>query len=159
TIPVANWHKFWAEPMFSSIRNAWFRAVHNKLPTAASLNQIILDFLPTSCCQLCHSMVDTLDHFLVTCPVRWSVWTRMWGPLFFCEPEAHALIQIITKLDWHLLPTLSTRKYSATIQCTLLAIWRAYWSYIFDNTPFLPDAVARSTLSLIPKLLGSASDG
>ncbi|KAI7854019.1 hypothetical protein BDC45DRAFT_441301, partial [Circinella umbellata] len=34
-------------------------------------------------CQLCFTTVDTPAHFLVQCPLRWSVWTRSWRFFYF----------------------------------------------------------------------------
>ncbi|KAG2214077.1 hypothetical protein INT45_010956 [Circinella minor] len=72
-ISSSQWNKFWALSMFSSSRNAWFRAIHGKLPTAQRLHELVPDFRPSNLCQLCLTLVDTPEHFLVKCPARWSV--------------------------------------------------------------------------------------
>ncbi|KAI7847662.1 hypothetical protein BDC45DRAFT_451473, partial [Circinella umbellata] len=96
-------------------------------------------FQPSELCQLCSTMVDTLEHFLVKCPAHWPVWTHTWRTLFYCEPDAACFLQVILQLQWDLIPCFSFSQYITAIQGILLAIWRSYWSYIFDRKPFVPE--------------------
>ncbi|KAI7851461.1 hypothetical protein BDC45DRAFT_445505, partial [Circinella umbellata] len=57
------WNKFWSLSMFFSVRNAWFRAVHGKLPTAQRLHELVPEFRPSNICQRCFTTVDTPAHF------------------------------------------------------------------------------------------------
>ena len=78
--------------MYSSSRNVWFRAVHNKLPTAQILHAFIPDFIPSNICQLCFNSLDTPDHFLVTCPIRGLSGPLFGGTIIYCDPMQWDLI-------------------------------------------------------------------
>ncbi|KAG2226482.1 hypothetical protein INT45_014226 [Circinella minor] len=104
-ISAAQWTKFWSLSMFSAGRNLWFRAVHRTLPTSQRLHDLIPEHRATNICQLCHITIDSSSHFLVSCPVRWSVWTRTWGPIFLYEPDERNLLRVIMDLRWDLIHT------------------------------------------------------
>ncbi|KAG2223385.1 hypothetical protein INT45_002880 [Circinella minor] len=144
--------------MFSVGRNLWFRAVDHTLPTSQRLHDLIPEFRITNICQLCHITIDSSSHFLVSCPLRWAVWTRTWGPIFYCEPDEHNLLRVIMDLRWDLIPPNSFVKYTNVIQGTLLAIWRSHWNLIFNNRPFDPLQVSRSALKIIHSLQAPSDD-
>ncbi|KAI7850518.1 hypothetical protein BDC45DRAFT_539011 [Circinella umbellata] len=91
----------------------------------------------------------------VTCPwrpVRWSVWTRTWGTIFYCEPEENNLLRVIMDLRWNLIPPHSFTRYTNVVQGAMVALWRSYWSLVFNSHPFVPEQVFRSALKIIHSL-------
>ncbi|KAI9496350.1 hypothetical protein BDB00DRAFT_732649, partial [Zychaea mexicana] len=101
-------------------------------------------FIPSSICLLCNSELDTIPHFLITCPPRWRVWTQVWSVVVYAEPTVLGLSQFITELNWSLAPPSTLPHYISAVQSTLLALWRAYWRLVFDRIPFDPTIVVQS---------------
>ncbi|KAI9476335.1 MAG: hypothetical protein EXX96DRAFT_640022 [Benjaminiella poitrasii] len=70
----ASWTRFWAAPLTNSVRNVWFRLLHNKIPHRSLLHHLSPQGFPGPSCPICHASSETLEHFLFLCPPKAAVW-------------------------------------------------------------------------------------
>ncbi|KAI7855613.1 hypothetical protein BDC45DRAFT_582707, partial [Circinella umbellata] len=77
------WRRFWTEPILPQVRNLWHRALHQSLSCKVNLHVILPHFHPSDVCSVCNNnSLDTLLHFLYTCPIKWNIWCFLWSELF-----------------------------------------------------------------------------
>ncbi|KAI9248724.1 hypothetical protein EDC94DRAFT_569914, partial [Helicostylum pulchrum] len=141
---------FWYLKTPLPARTIWYRAIHNKIPTKSILHKFFPDKTESPNCLLCLSTSiseETVDHFLFACPSKNSIWFNIITSYISSTgtpSSISALLPSILSLSLpnHFkrdstitsLPELSTYQIFA---CTLLHIWRAYWRFAFDSTPFI----------------------
>ncbi|OAD68211.1 hypothetical protein PHYBLDRAFT_173701 [Phycomyces blakesleeanus NRRL 1555(-)] len=146
-----HWRTFWSFPLPLVARNIWFRGLHDKISCRARLHSLLPLAFPSPTCSICSLFSDSQDHFFFTCPLKNAVWIGMWLEFFGTIPTPTALhnafhfFSFPSSLNSSIPP-------STVFGCTLLAIWRHHWTFIFDDSPFVPSAVvgtARKTLTRI----------
>lgn len=74
TLPSILWSAFWRFPLTHAGRNVWFRVLHHKIPSCLLLNQLIPAYFGSPLCDICSTEDDPLNHFLILCPLKTSVW-------------------------------------------------------------------------------------
>lgn len=65
-----SWNEFWALSLSHAVRNIWFRLLHRKIPHKSLLNRFMPDHFPSKNCLICPFAVESLDHFLFSCPKK-----------------------------------------------------------------------------------------
>ncbi|KAG1324601.1 hypothetical protein G6F63_012521 [Rhizopus arrhizus] len=151
-LPV-KWSAFWSFPLLHQIRNVWYRLLHQKLPFKSFLHRICPNFFPYAGCELCGLHEEDFLHFFLHCPLKIAVWQAIW--LKFFTTSTFTPSAVFSALTLFKFPTLT----SGVLDCqpsvvfghTLLAIWRAHWSLVFDSVPFLPSRVITASCTLIQK--------
>jgi hypothetical protein len=141
SIPKRFLKRFWSATMLLQARAVWYRVISRKVPTTISLQRI--KRTPTNQCRLCHEHTDTLQHFLVQCPIKKSVWINILQSHFPTESfnmddVLHMLLNLETPM------TLRSSKYDSfaiVISTTLWYIWYYYWQFIINDLPFQNDMV------------------
>jgi hypothetical protein len=126
-----------------------------KVPTAVALMRI--NITNTAQCRLCHAHVESLDHFLVLCPNKQTVWTAILQ--CFYATEALHLDEIYNMLVNLEVPiNLQSSQYAwfiTVLSTTLWYIWFFYWQFIFHDQPFQTDVVIDKIISQISLLQNS----
>ncbi|OAD79565.1 hypothetical protein PHYBLDRAFT_139594 [Phycomyces blakesleeanus NRRL 1555(-)] len=122
-----------------------------KISCRARLHSLLPLAFPSPTCSICSLSSDSQDHFFFTCPLKNAVWIGMWLEFFGTIPTPTALHNAF---HFFFFPSSlnSSIPPSTVFGCTLLAIWRHHWTFIFDDSPFVPSAVvgtARKTLTRI----------
>jgi hypothetical protein len=101
--------------------------LHGITPTLVTSNQ----------CRICQNQdIETVDHFVLTCPLKRRIWTEIWSRFFtgnFSEDAIRRCIFYISYAD-----SLQGKTDLQLIASTMMAIWRLHWRYIFDGDPFIP---------------------
>ncbi|CEP09576.1 hypothetical protein [Parasitella parasitica] len=69
-----SWSAFWSLPISLSCPNVWYRYLHRKIPHNSLLNRFLPEVFPSSSCAICQHPLDSLDHFLFSCPSKLVVW-------------------------------------------------------------------------------------
>ena len=138
-------------PLLNPCRTLWYRLLHHKVPNRALLNTLIPSYFPSSLCLLCTAQEDTLLHFLYDCECKFRVWDNVWrlyfgGSIATSTVISDALFRLKFPEDTAQLLTVHP---SIIIAHTLLAIWRAHWSFIFDAKPFSVSSIIRSIAKLM----------
>ena len=155
TISPQNWNQFWHTPMHHWARNLIFRIYHDSLPTAKKLYHFKFPNISTPLCRICHNRQEDINHFLFLCPNKQAVWTQVWNSINGFDPCPSAFLHFLTTGD----PPLSYFTHSnliLTISYTCcLAIWRAHWDFIFNNSPFIPKKVAHIAIKSIHSFISS----
>jgi hypothetical protein len=165
-ISMSKWQQFWQLRIPINARNTWYRILHRKITTKQRLHQFQPDIF-TPYCQLCrprrysrhgHSLTETNQHFLFSCPKKILVWTT--SIVHYVDPSfAHfsflhytdilKLNSPISRSNNVPFPQLSIYQVFA---CILQAIWVAHYRAIFDNTPFVPLTVIAQIHKSLAKL-------
>lgn len=143
--------------MDHTARNIWFRALHGTLPTAEGLFPFGVASLDSSLCRLCSTQPESLEHFLVTCPLRYEVWYRVWGPLFYGEPNISSLLEFLLQLRWpDAVPDPPTHRLGLCLYapCYLDSLLASH----FRNIPFSPSQVATTALHPVARERQETSD-
>ncbi|KAI8356750.1 hypothetical protein EDC96DRAFT_515339 [Choanephora cucurbitarum] len=100
--------KFWNLRVHLPVRTLGYRTFHRLLPTAQWLHQIGIRDSPL--CTYCRQ-IESHDHFLAECPVRWSIWVEIlvaYFPHHYFTPT-----EVIDVLQLTALPTaLASSTYS-----------------------------------------------
>ncbi|KAI8329765.1 hypothetical protein EDC96DRAFT_418213, partial [Choanephora cucurbitarum] len=146
--PPQRYKRFWELPLHFPARNLGFRTFHQLLPSADRL--AIMNIVNTKYCRLCEIAPDSLFHFTVGCPVRWSIWTELltaYFPLHFLQPAD--IYEALTLQQFPSLPSLHNDLFLTVVFTGHWTIWRAYWQLHFDSTPVIPEAIVKQTVCLV----------
>ncbi|KAI9016259.1 hypothetical protein CLU79DRAFT_707041 [Phycomyces nitens] len=147
-----NWSRFWLLPLFHPCRNIWYQYLHQKIPCKSLLHRFIPSSFPSAACPLCLDPVESLDHFLFSCPFKLPIWHHVWSTHVTHSQAPTTLPALKLALTSMLPPDSSSPKAMLAIAAALEAIWRTHWSFIFKDTPFNHNHVE----SLIDKLIRKA---
>ncbi|KAG2234440.1 hypothetical protein INT48_007188 [Thamnidium elegans] len=128
-ISASSWSRSWSYPIPLKARTTWYRLLHNRIPH--------------------RSLYTTL--FLIVTP-----------PLF---ARAALILEIIyfDALSLRTLPknfpprtepinTFHSLSSMQIILCIIQAIWTHHWTFIFHDTPFLPDTIILAVTRILQKL-------
>jgi len=76
--PDTDWNQVWENlrvaPIMEHVRNEWYQAIHDIIPTNVRLQSI--NVTPTDTCQRCKA-TDTLEHRLTNCGEAKLIWNHM----------------------------------------------------------------------------------
>ena len=147
------WKSFWRQPVPLAIRNPWYRLLQNKFPCAELLHKVVPALCPPHC-RLCgtNTMIEDPEHFLILCPRKLLVWVQVWDRFFRRTPFSYQKVAQAV-FDLHFPPQrLSMVNNGSIIGCTILAIWKAHWRFIFDSAPFDPGQVFQTILATVGPL-------
>lgn len=148
----SNWNRFWKTKPNFKIKNIWFQLLHNKVNTTVNLFKFLPNLVSSPLCPLCSEELHHPEHMFVTCQRVWQIWKQSFQYLFPQDYKLHLLApnQVLTSL-YSLcfpplqLPILPTPFLFGSI---LEGIWRHYWRFIFDKTPFIPGQVVCTSIKL-----------
>lgn len=147
------WKSFWRQPVPLAIRNPWYRLLQNKFPCAELLHKVVPALCPPHC-RLCgtNTMIEDPEHFLILCPRKLLIWVQVWDRFFRRTPFSYQKVAQAV-FDLHFPPQrLSMVNNGSIIGCTILAIWKAHWRFIFDSAPFDPGQVFQTILATVGPL-------
>ncbi|KAL0083862.1 hypothetical protein F4703DRAFT_1738058 [Phycomyces blakesleeanus] len=137
TLTPTQWKKIWDFPIHHSVRNIWYRALHQSLSCSSHLHRIAPTTFPSPMCVLCINGIDSIEHFLYLCPLKRPVWSNAWQTYFGYQSEPFDVHRALFHLD---LPNSANFEHyldpSQAISCIILSLWRAHWRVIFDSAPF-----------------------
>ncbi|KAG1447616.1 hypothetical protein G6F56_009203 [Rhizopus delemar] len=71
-LPSSRLRLFWNSSMLLQARSVWYRILNYKLPTMSYLHSIRV--VASAQCRLCEAANESLQHFLVLCPLKPSIW-------------------------------------------------------------------------------------
>ncbi|OBZ81573.1 hypothetical protein A0J61_10378 [Choanephora cucurbitarum] len=136
------WKFFWKLPLSHYNRIVCYRILSNRVPCRAILHNLIPSFFTSALCSLCGTDDDTLEHFLWLCPLKLTVWSSIWSTHFETAFTLNALSCSILSLEFSTPLKLSLNSKPSEIICsTMSSIWRAHWSFVFSDIPFVPQTV------------------
>ncbi|KAI9332181.1 hypothetical protein BD770DRAFT_297500, partial [Pilaira anomala] len=153
-ISAASLKKFWSTSMLLQTRDLWYRTFSKKLPTTSFLH--IIGTVESPNCRLCgNSNIDTLDHFLLYCPLKQEIWSSVLLQYFSTPPltATETLTTLLTLTP----PTIIGRTQIPTlytiVAITHWTIWIHYWNFIIDKKLFLATAILTSIHSQVSLIL------
>ncbi|KAI9491831.1 hypothetical protein BDB00DRAFT_749041, partial [Zychaea mexicana] len=153
TYPVltkAKWRRFWTARIIPAARTIWWRALHNKVSCRAALHHILPDRFDSPLCALGDLALDSVDHFLFACSLKWEVWSQVLEDCLLVSVSLDTISKAIFSLD---LPSWPIRNSPLSevqlIAGVLLGVWRTHWSFIFSAVPFNSIVVSSSTHKLL----------
>jgi hypothetical protein len=128
---------------------------HAKSPLAVALMRI--NITNTAQCRLRHAHEESLDHFLVLCPNKQTVWAAILQ-CFYATEALHLdeIYNMLVNLEAPI--NLRYSQYASFItvlSTTLWYIWFFYWQFIFHDKPFQTDIVIDKSISQISLLQNS----
>ncbi|KAI8329288.1 hypothetical protein EDC96DRAFT_529554 [Choanephora cucurbitarum] len=128
-----NWHLFWSLSLTPECRSMWYRIVYDKFHCHASIAQFIADVSPS--CSFCNVSSESRSHLLVTCPVKWNLWSLILRTRFPCM--AFQPSHIISAL-WSLTvpPFVPSASFLSLCAATARAVWCAHWAFVRQAIPF-----------------------
>jgi hypothetical protein len=146
--PATAWRKFWLSSFPHQAHTVLWRYYHRKLPTRQRLHQICPDRHLDPFCLLCGGVEDD-EHFLWSCVHKKETWSRIVNR--FLPPTARLTYDSLalgSSTDIQVLSGLRVDGHTI-IACTVWAIWRCHWRFVFDGRTFWPDeAAARATQAI-----------
>ena len=112
--PQTAWPRVWKnlgeEPVPETTKAAWYKVIHDILPTNVRLSRIRM--IPTDACRKC-DRTDTLSHRLIECGEGEQIWTR----------TKQLLVWILRTIaewipsDWVLRPHFTLWPQNGDVQC------------------------------------------
>lgn len=88
---------------------------------------------------------ETCERFLITCPRRLSLWTRVCQTLYRADPDVEDIIRHLSAAP--VLNTNADPPYVLAISAVLLH-FSAYWQYIFQAVPSVDSASTGNCFTL-----------
>ncbi|KAG1271728.1 hypothetical protein G6F65_012202 [Rhizopus arrhizus] len=138
TLSPLKWKQFWSLKILPEARIICFRFIYNKLHCNASVSRF--DPTTTAACSLCHAALEDVNHLLITCSFKWSVWqgvlSRFAPYLEFRPEDIESILRNFSRFEF-----VDNSRLLRICSQAMLHIWRAHWRYIFDGTPFLPQQI------------------
>jgi hypothetical protein len=74
TMSPQHWQTFWKLSIPHSVRNFWWRILHNSLPTRNTLHKRYPSRFDSPLCPICLSEPEDPVHFVTTCPMKSLSW-------------------------------------------------------------------------------------
>ncbi|KAI9468877.1 MAG: hypothetical protein EXX96DRAFT_463494, partial [Benjaminiella poitrasii] len=74
-ITSSSLHTFWSVTIHLPARAVWYPVLYRKIPTSSFLSN--LQLTSSNICRLCNAAIDTLDHFIVLCPLKLPIWSSL----------------------------------------------------------------------------------
>ncbi|CDH53914.1 predicted protein [Lichtheimia corymbifera JMRC:FSU:9682] len=119
------------------------------LPAEFTIMPLILS--PLHSVVFAQQQVMTIFTFSWDAPKKGEVWTQVWRPIHFADPDLSSLFQCLRTA--HFPGSAQQQRQQASLcACILQAIWSAHWSTIFNNTTFISTAVAAHASHLYSSL-------
>ncbi|KAG1470254.1 hypothetical protein G6F56_002790 [Rhizopus delemar] len=144
-LPSSRLKLFWNSSMLLQARAVWYRILNYKLPTMSYLHSIRV--VASAQCRLCEDADESIQHFLILCPFKLTIWISILQHFFLDHHIQHEDI-------WNLLisleppPSLTRTQYQQLItiaSTSLWCMWSSYWKTVFQDVPF-------PTADIIPPL-------
>ncbi|KAG0778408.1 hypothetical protein G6F57_013194 [Rhizopus arrhizus] len=88
TLPPPKWKQFWPLKIIHETRTICFRFIYNKLHCNVSVPRF--NSTVSAACSLCHDTLEDVNHLLITCSFKWSVWQGVlsrFAPYLEFRPE------------------------------------------------------------------------
>ncbi|KAG2203412.1 hypothetical protein INT47_010110 [Mucor saturninus] len=153
------WTKFWKTSLHPTLRNIWYRLVHNKAPVKSFPHRVFPDIHSSPNCDICPNLPANTEHVFVTCPQRWSVWASIL--LIFnqlqdlSKPEQQSIIiQGIFQLKYQgTITTLPHCNFIQLLGSTIHSIWLSLLNKIFRDITFHVDTTTKRIQHTIASLL------
>ncbi|KAG1049071.1 hypothetical protein G6F43_008584 [Rhizopus delemar] len=92
---------------------------------------------------------ETPSHFLLECPRKLAVWSSLWVSQFEQPFSTYSLRCALFLLQFPTCRPTAIQGPSNFFGSILLAVWRNYWSSIFDQLPFTTSATISSANQLL----------
>ncbi|KAG1037554.1 hypothetical protein G6F43_012834 [Rhizopus delemar] len=73
-------HHFWYSKPYPNARTMFYRTIHHRIPTQVFIHKYNPQ-IPT-CYSLCGAADDTLRHFIIDCPKKWAIRTKVLHQFF-----------------------------------------------------------------------------
>ncbi|CEG83745.1 hypothetical protein RMATCC62417_17621 [Rhizopus microsporus] len=146
--PATAWRAFWLSSFPHLAHTVLWRYYHRKLPTRQRLHQLCPDRHLNPYCLLCGGVEDD-EHFLWSCMLKKETWSRIANR--FLQPTARLAYESLVLGSSAPIQVLSGLRVDgqAIIACTVWAIWRCHWRFVFDGRTFWPnEAAARATQAI-----------
>ncbi|KAG0787255.1 hypothetical protein G6F22_007378 [Rhizopus arrhizus] len=156
-LPSSRLRLFWNSSMLLQARAVWYRTLNYKLPTMSYLHSIRV--VASAQCRLCEDAEDTLQHFLILCPLKLPIWLSIFQHFF---PGHHIEREHI----WNLIksleppPSITRPHYQQLITITSTSLWHmwsSYWQTVFQDVPFLTADISAKIISQVSILQNSHS--
>jgi hypothetical protein len=125
----------WTTAMHPSARTVLYRAVSKCIPHKSYL--VTFGAVSDNVCAFCGYGVDTLRHFIIDCPVKWSLWQdilKIYYPHYpFTKEILYGSIRYLH------LPSFVTdkSKYISVLSTTFWQMWNLYWLHGNQNPEIL----------------------
>lgn len=100
------------------------------------------------------AVVESVSHFFFTCPCLLSVWIDIFSG--YVSPLI-TIPQLEAFLNQLLLFKGSNPRLTPLFACGIQSIWSSHWRLIFDDKPFISQAVSNHALKLHSKLQAELS--
>ena len=105
-------------------------------------------FVSSPTCRLCNTTTENNTHFIFLCPLKQQVWRLVWNHFSSRDLRPSTFIHFIHTRDSPL-SIFTYKQLFYIFSCTILSIWRSHWSFIFNDTPFIPSTCAISAINYI----------
>ncbi|KAG1140784.1 hypothetical protein G6F37_009191 [Rhizopus arrhizus] len=141
----SQWQQFWKLPVEPAHQSLWYRLVHKKLYSQATLSQMTTRTTSAQC-HFCSCVVEDIQHLIVRCPRKWAVWIEVFNfyspHLYFSQDDICSLLWSFKTFHFVDNPELWT------LCCSVLAhIWRFHWRLIIQGTPFTENTIVKIIIS------------
>ncbi|CAO3685702.1 unnamed protein product [Rhizopus stolonifer] len=148
-LPSSRFKLFWNSSMLLQARAVWYRILNYKLPTMSYLHSIRV--VASSQCRLCEDANESIQHFLILCPFKLTIWISILQHFFLDHHIQHEDI-------WNLLisleppPSLTRSQYQQLItiaSTSLWCMWSSYWQTVFQDVPFPTADISAKIISQV----------
>ncbi|KAG1623483.1 hypothetical protein G6F45_010931 [Rhizopus arrhizus] len=138
-----NWKAFISSPMHHIPRIVWYRLLHKKLSTRASLHRIIPAKVDDDYCQLCN-LPETEQHMLFTCIQKQDLWNAAFkkylsnpkDPNYSSIFEDLSTLRLFKYYILHYHDNFIIYDFFATV---IRFIWKVHWKQFFEETPVMDE--------------------
>ena len=144
---------FWKLKLNLPARNLWYRVLNKKVPHRSYLIYIHNEVTSTTC-PLCDHSTEEFVHFLVTCPIKASIWRTVlysWYPHLSFTPD-HLLDILTTLRTPSFFSSTERQQFLSNIGVIQFSIWSHYWLQVIKQVPFdletVLDAIFRTQSQL-----------
>lgn len=126
----------WSTPMHPAARTVLYRAVSKCVPHKSYL--ATFGSVTNNICSFCGAGVDSLRHFIVDCPVKWSLWKDVLSRYYQNYPLTQEFIYGTIRF-LHIPRFIKDKtKYMAVISTIFWQMWNLYWLHGNQNPNALP---------------------
>lgn len=129
TLPSLEWKQFWSLTILHETRTICFCFIYNKLRCNASISRF--DSTVSGTCSLFHDPLKDINHLLITCSFKWSVWqgilSRFPPHLEYRPEDVQSILRNLSRFEF-----VNNSRLLRICSRTSLYIWWAHWGSTFS---------------------------
>ncbi|KAG2218979.1 hypothetical protein INT45_007641 [Circinella minor] len=131
------WRRFWRLQLPHNIHTTWWCFLLNRISNKVQLHRVFPSKHITNICPICGDEVETLRHFVLDCPLKFTFWAIALPKINAPDTITHADIWKALQLKMSTLHHPFLHHHLDALRLIFQTIWAMHWHTVIDRHPWL----------------------